>query len=439
MTNNSHQIPAFLIAAPKSNSGKTLITLGLIHALSKRKMRVQPFKCGPDYIDPMFHSQVARVPSYNLDVWMASPDHVTSLFHQQASSADVAVVEGAMGLFDGANRDEGSAADVARLLKLPVVLVIDASAMAYSVAPLLYGFANFDKSLRIAGVIFNKVSGASHYAFLKQAAEDVGILSLGYLPKDPRLAIESRHLGLVLPSDDVPQLVSTAAELIEQNIDLEALLERTSTQIISTMVKPLSTLNLRIAVAKDAAFNFSYKANIDRLNELGSVTYFSPLTDTVLPDADLVWLPGGYPEIYLDELSKNESMLASIRQYVDSGKALIAECGGMMYLGNTIVDKRGKSYKMASVLDFSTTLETMKLHLGYRRILDENNVFNGHEFHYSQFKELLQERSCIVAYSARNKEVDMPIFRVGNVWASFVHLYLGEPVKASAFIKMLGL
>lgn len=439
MSKTDHKIPAFVIAAPKSNSGKTLVTLGLIHAFAKRDMRVQPFKCGPDYIDPMFHSLMAKQPSYNLDTWMAAPNHVQAVFNKHIVNADVAVVEGAMGLFDGANRDEGSAASVARLLNIPVVLVVDASAMAYSMAALLYGYVNFDKRLRVTGVIFNKVSGESHYAFLKEAAADVGLLSLGYLPNDERLTIKSRHLGLVMPDGEVPEIVDCAATLIEKHIDIEALLNLTSTSFTPSVDAVFKPTKLRFAVAKDEAFNFSYQANIDRLNELGEVIYFSPLNDTNMPEADLVWLPGGYPELHLQTLSENRSMHQSIRNHIRRDKAVIAECGGMIYLGRAIIDKDGTSYPMVDMFDFETTFAAMKLHLGYRRIEVNGTTFLGHEFHYSNFTAISDKVIKANVLSARGVEVDMPIFSDKNVWASYAHIYLGEMEKMRLFLNELGL
>ena len=220
-----------------------------------------------------------------------------------------------MGLFDGANKDEGSAADVARLLNIPVVLVLDAKAMAYTAAPLLYGLANFDKRLRIAGVIFNRVSSESHYTFLQQAAIDAGVTPLGYLPKDNRLAIESRHLGLHLPTSENRAIVDVAAELLAKHINLDQLILATQIEAPTQQVERCNNCNLTIAVAKDEAFCFSYQANIDRLNELGNVNFFSPLHDNVLPNADLLWLPGGYPELYLEQLAGNTSMLEAINAH----------------------------------------------------------------------------------------------------------------------------
>ena len=436
------QIPAFVIAAPKSNSGKTVVTLGLIQALVKRGLSVQPFKCGPDYIDPMHHSQVARCPSYNLDAWMASKKHVLNLFSEKASLAEVAVVEGVMGLFDGANKDEGSSAALARLLNIPVVLVVDAASMAYSAAPLLFGFKNFDPSIRIAGVIFNRVGSASHYSFLQQAAEDVGVRSLGYLPKDDRLKMESRYLGLFLPSelgDNHP--VNVAAGLIEEHIKIDELLEVCQTKISQKKQIEIRMIDrpFKVAFDRDEAFNFSYQANIDRLNELGDLHFFSPLHDDYLPEADLVWLPGGYPELSLSQLSQNKLMMQQIRQHAESGKALLAECGGMMYLGNAITDQEGCEFPMIGLFDLHTSFQNMKLQLGYRQICTEFDEWRGHEFHFSKMKSNEKHDKSLKVKSARDNDVSMPIYRKINVWGSYLHLYLGEKEKMKSFLNQLNI
>jgi cobyrinic acid a,c-diamide synthase len=428
--------PTFLIAAPKSNSGKTLITLGLIKAIGDQGYCVQPFKCGPDYIDSMHHTAIAGRSSYNLDLWMSSESHVKSVFHTQMKDAEVGVVEGVMGLFDGARKDEGSSASIARLLDIPVVLVVDASSVAYSVAPLLYGFKHFDRSIRLAGVIFNKVAGDSHYQFLKEAAEDSGVKALGYVPRDKALAIDDRHLGLQMPGESRDaEIVKKAAALIRENVDLETLTgqsQREFSELIPPKTPDFSGLTL--AIASDKAFNFTYKANLDCLQAMGTVKYFSPLQDENLPDADLIWLPGGYPELYAGELSENISMLKSVREFARSGKAVVAECGGMMYLGKSIISKDREAHSMAGVFDFSTSFENMKLHLGYRSVTGNNLSLKGHEFHYS---ELLDGHATpgYEVKTARENIIDMPVFRYQRVWGSYMHLYMGEPGQMNCFLK----
>ncbi len=432
------QKPAFLIAAPKSNSGKTLITMGLIRALTEKGLKVQPFKCGPDYIDPMHHSGIAGRASYNLDMWMASESHVKLQFQQQMQDADIGVVEGVMGLFDGARKDEGSSAAIARLLDISVMLVVDASSVAFSVAPLLYGFKNFDSRVRLAGVIFNKVAGESHYRFLKEAADTADVPSLGYIPRHADLAIEDRHLGLYMPGESSDsEIVKKASELIFQHVNLDELIERDGVEIPKIYERTVTeSSTITVAMASDAAFNFTYRANLDVLEKLGEVKYFSPLNDKAVPEADLIWLPGGYPELHTNALSANQSMLQSIRNCAESGKAIIAECGGMMYLGKSLITKDGEAFEMSGLFDFSTSFENMKLHLGYREVSKDGLKLKGHEFHYSELKNQSGGDNYQVK-TARGKTLDMPVFRYKNVWASYLHLYLGEEDKMKEILSHL--
>ncbi|WP_439182167.1 cobyrinate a,c-diamide synthase [Carboxylicivirga taeanensis] len=432
---------SFLIAAPSSNAGKTIITLGLIKALRKQGFDIQPFKCGPDYIDPLHHSQVAGQSSYNLDLWMADAMHVKEIFWRQMQTADIGIVEGVMGLFDGAKKDSGSSAEVARVLDLPVVLVVNAAATAYSVAPLLYGFKNFNPDVKVKGVIFNRVSGESHYQFLKEAAADAGVTSLGYVPKDERMGLESRHLGLSLTENEgMLAAVDVAANLISQHVNLDLLLSISSESVERTespnKVK-LSLSGLKFGVAHDEAFNFMYPANVDVLKEIGEVIYFSPLNDKVIPECDLLWFPGGYPELYAEQLAHNHSMLNAIRDFERQGGKLVAECGGMMYLGQSVQLKDGSLHKMLGLFDYVTSLVDMKLKLGYRSLEMEDQVFRGHEFHYSGVTVDCRQKADSIAKTARKTEIDMPVYKTENVWSSYFHIYLGEADRMQAFLKML--
>jgi len=428
---------ALLIAAPSSSSGKTTVTLGLMQALVNRGLMVQPFKCGPDYIDPLYHSAIAGRPSYNLDTWMASKMHVMELFQTQASKSEISVIEGVMGLFDGAVKSQGSAADIAKLLNIPIILVMDAKAMAYSAAPLLFGFKHFDEDLNIAGVIFNRVSGDSHYHYLRDAAIDAGVETLGYLPKDEQLIMPSRHLGLTLPGENpTHQLAQKAAELLEKHVEIDKLLELSQYQANTITNKPHSKRKLKIAIARDEAFCFMYQANIDALMMLGEVTFFSPLHDQQLPSADVVWLPGGYPELHAKALSNNTMILNAIDQHSREGKLLIAECGGFMLTGKQL-HQNGESYPMAGIFDYETSLDNMKLTLGYRQLNINGSTFRGHEFHYSQLINLQEYNNKHQVLNARATEVKIPVFRQQKTFASYLHLYLGETGKMETFLDEL--
>ncbi|WP_299252810.1 cobyrinate a,c-diamide synthase [uncultured Aquimarina sp.] len=420
--------PQFIIAAPTSNSGKTTITLGILRVLKNRGLSPQSFKCGPDYIDPKFHEIACEKTGVNLDLYMMKASHIKLTYASYVSSAGAVCIEGVMGLFDGAKKDEGSTAELAKLLALPIIFVVDAKSVAYSVAPLLYGFKNFDKQLNIAGVIFNRVNTKNHYQFLTEACEDVGITPLGHLPFLPDCEIPSRHLGLSIDKiASYDKVIEMVAEKMEASIDIEQLLELTTKEApqLITSKKELQQNDYTIAVAKDEGFNFSYIQNIESLKRKGKVVYFSPINDAVLPDVDLVYLPGGYPELYTEVLSQNKTMLRSIKEHAEKQKAIIAECGGMMYLGKVIKTKEGKKYEMANVFDFETSMEAMKLNLGYRTLQYNDTVLKGHEFHYSTINNEENNLSIRTLKNAREKTVPTKLYTYKNVLASYVHFYFG--------------
>lgn len=422
-----------LIGAASSGSGKTTFTLGLLRALKNRGGNVRPFKCGPDYIDTRHHKMAAGCPSVNLDRFMMSEQHVRDLYDRYTVDADYAVTEGVMGLFDGYDGMKGSSAEVAGMLDIPVVLIVNAKSTAYSVAPLLYGFRNFNKGINLVGAVFNFVASESHYSFLQQACLDAGVEALGYLPKQADVEIPSRHLGLSLDEAFCfDTFADRVAELVEKHVDIDRLLELTTYHIEGTeppVIYPEKNKpsSFKISIARDAAFNFAYEENIQQLHRLGQVTFFSPLKDTVLPDSDFIYLPGGYPELYLPELSSNGAMLLAIRQYAEAGGKLLAECGGMMYLCNEIRSTEGDAYPMVGLFNQSATMEQMKLRLGYRTLHYQDYTMKGHEFHYSRIlsgEEL--PASVATAQTAKGSSVNTPLYRYKNVLAGYTHLYWGD-------------
>ncbi|HEY4290531.1 MAG TPA: cobyrinate a,c-diamide synthase [Puia sp.] len=417
----------FLLAAAHSGAGKTTVTLGLLRALQRKDLAVQPFKCGPDYIDPIHHRTAAGKDSINLDRFMMSDTHIRKLYDSHGSAADVVITEGVMGLFDGAKKSEGSSADIAKLLGLPVILVVNAKAMAYSAAALLYGLKNFDTELNVAGVIFNFVDTESHYRLLCEAGEDVGIKALGHLPVNDSLRIPSRHLGL--DTTEAEAAIVAAADHIEKHIDLEALLALTrveSSRVPQTTRIPIPATNKKILVAYDEAFHFLYPENIRRLEEYGQVSYFSPIRDRKLPFIpDLLYLPGGYPELYLPELSANGSLIQQVKAYAASNRPMIAECGGMMYLGREIQDVTGKAWPMAGVLDIASSIFHKKMTLGYRTVRLGDLVLKGHEFHYSQLIGAYA-RSAAEVCNVQGIPVETPVFYHPHLLASYAHFYWGE-------------
>lgn len=421
---------AFLIGAANSGSGKTTLTIGLLKALVNRGLNVQPFKCGPDYIDTKFHEASACNPSVNLDLFLSSTKHVRYLYDKYSAGKDVCITEGVMGLYDGYDKMKGSSAEVAGILDIPVILVINAKSMAYSAAALIYGFKNFNPNTNVAGVIFNFVGSESHYSFLKDACKDAGVKALGYLLKDSEIETPSRHLGLSLDEQsNFNNLANKIAGLVEKTVDIDELLKITSREVtIPHHVERVSNSHkLNITVAQDAAFNFVYHENIEYLKQLGKINFFSPLKDKMLPDTNLLYLPGGYPELYLDELSSNKTMLESIRTYIENGGKVLAECGGMMYLSNSISDANDKIYPMSGILRQKATMQNMKLKLGYRQLSYNGMDIKGHEFHYSSIndpdKDLMADVKIL---NAKGQATDTKLFRYKNLIAGYTHIYWAE-------------
>ena len=421
--------PQLLIGALHSGSGKTTFTMGILRALQRQGPQVQPFKCGPDYIDTRFHALAAGRESVNLDTWLASERHVRDLYARYGADADACVVEGVMGLFDGYDRMAGSSAAIARLLDIPVVLVVGARSMAYTVAAQLHGMKTFLPGLRLAGVVFNQVSSENHFRFLAQACEDAGLRCFGWLPKVPDLEIPSRHLGLTLAAgQEMERWIDRAADLVTRCFDIPALLEAVCVAAAEAPAEASAAPGtLRIAVARDAAFNFTYRENLSRLSQLGQVRYFSPLAGDPLPEADLVYLPGGYPELFAAELSSRRETMQQLRDYAESGGRILAECGGMIYLSKAIEGVEGGPFPLCGILPFSATMDGARLHLGYRRLVDAaGREWRGHEFHYSAVTAPDALPSVAQQYDARGGAVATPLYRYKNVIAGYTHLYWGE-------------
>ena len=449
-------IPQFLIAAPTSGSGKTTVSRGLMALFVKKGLKVQPFKCGPDYIDTKYHEVVCGRPSINLDTFMASQEHVSSLYARYSADADVAVVEGMMGMYDGYDRDRGSSAEVARLLGIPVVLMVDAKSAAYSMAPLLSGFINFRPDIRIAGVIFNRVGSLRHYRMLQEVCEDLNVTCLGYLPKQKELEQESRHLGLDFSRSKETEGLDMLAGLLEEHVDWELLLSTTGRPLPTAAVEEKPVLSepgkLHISVARnEESFSFLYAEHLDILRRMGTVTFFNPEQDRAIPqETDLLYLPGGYPENRLEELAGARLARESIRSYIEAGGRTLAECGGMIYLSQSVLsdgDTDGGSAgscvgnignEMVGVLPFSITNERKrrKLTLGYRQFNYNGWRLKGHEFHYTQFAvpetDGKEGGACSLplsiaqVYNAKGGKVTTPVFRYKNLIASYTHLYWGE-------------
>ena len=406
-----------------SGSGKTTVARGLMGLYTQKGYTVQPFKCGPDYIDTKFHTAVCHRPSINLDTFMASPEHVRELFHHYGDEADLCIVEGMMGLFDGYDRERGSAYEIARVLDIPVVLVVDARSAAYSMAALLSGFINFRKDIRFAGVIYNKVGSGKHAAMLRQVCEDLGIECLGCLPKQTELEVGGRYLGLDFSEKAKDEGIGNKVnDMFAEHIAWKRLLDISTPSPLNTILVPRPLLLEKTLIARNAeSFSFIYQENIDRL---ANVAFFDPEKDVpLLEGVDLLYLPGGYPEKHLEALVKNEACRMAIKHYAERGGSIVAECGGMMYLCERIVTDDGE-YPMCGVLPYSITARKAdrRLSLGYRQLTLDGKAYRGHEFHYTQFLGESPD-SLVQVYDAKGNPVATPIFRFKNVLASYTHLY----------------
>jgi cobyrinic acid a,c-diamide synthase len=421
-----------LIGAASSGSGKTTFTLGLLRALKNRGIAVQPYKCGPDYIDTQYHGLAAGRESVNLDLFMGGEAHVKEIFARYSQGAGACVVEGVMGLFDGYSKMKGSSAEVAQVLDIPVLLIVNAKSCAYSVAPIIYGYKNFNPQVKIAGVVFNMVGSASHYATLKDACQELGVPVLGYLPKNSGIEIPSRHLGLSLDEEFLfGEYAEKVAAMVEEYVDVDALMKifTPDSECLCEEGSPCGeAAGLKIAVAKDEAFNFIYRENIHSLEKLGEVKFFSPLKDTQLPECDLLYLPGGYPELYLEQLQGNGTMRKAIKEYIEKGGRCWAECGGMMYLCNSISDENGNEFEMCGVLGQKATMVGKRLQMGYRSFSYAGKGLRGHEFHYSKVvpDEEAPLQSVAQQYNAAGAEVATPLYRYKNLIAGYTHLYWGN-------------
>jgi cobyrinic acid a,c-diamide synthase len=440
---NSSAIRGLVVAGTQSGVGKTTVTLGLLAALRRRGLAVQPFKVGPDFIDPGHHTRAAGRLSRNLDGWMLSQAANLALFRRQAQGADLAVVEGVMGLFDGYDglSEAGSTAQMAKWLGLPVLLVVDAHAMARSAAALVQGFAAFDPGLTLAGVIFNRIGSAAHLAYLKDALAALpGVRCFGGLPRHPELAIPERHLGLAT-ADDHPleeSFLAHLADLLEAHLDLDGLLAALpSLALPQAAPAPAAPATVRLGVARDPAFCFYYPENLDWLVHFGAeLVPFSPLNDPKLPEnLHGVYLGGGYPELSAARLAANGGLRRALREQAAAGLPIYAECGGLMYLARELTDLEGRCHPMAGVLPLKVRMLPRLKALGYREVTlavatllgPTGTTARGHEFHYS---EISGETGALAhpyrLTPRRGGEAVAEGYSTGNVLASYVHLHFGS-------------
>ncbi len=453
--------PRIVIAGTNSGVGKTSVTLAVVSALRKRGLRVQTFKVGPDYLDPTYLSMASGRPCYNLDGWMTNEDYVKRLFVDKASQSDISVIEGVMGLFDGSDAvgPEGSTAEIASWLDAPVVLVVNVHGLARSIAALVHGFTTFDSKVKISGAIANHCGSERHGMYLSESLNAFGLPKLlASIPRGSLPGLPSRHLGLV--SADVSilnrQVLDTLGEAMERYCSISDILEIAG----SAPHLPLDSSNsqqrtpeksVRLGVAKDSAFHFYYQDNLEALSAAGcELVEFSPLRDDSLPSGlDGVYFGGGYPEEHADELSKNMSMLNSVRQFASTNRPIYAECGGLMYLSKGIESIAGEKFELVGLLPTWTRMLPRLKSLGYVEVTfykdslfgPEGRQIRGHEFHYSELiGDPLGDNQWTTAYRLRRRPTaieNFEGFQRGNMLASYVHgHFASRPDSVSHFVSV---
>ncbi len=450
-------IPRVVIAGVQSGVGKTTIATGLMAALAKKGCRVQGFKAGPDYIDPGYHTAATGNISRNLDGWMLDEATVRELFVRAARGADIAIVEGVMGLYDGFGADgcTGSTAQLARCLRAPVVLAVDAKGMAASAAALVLGYQKFDPQLTFGGVVFNRAGSESHYRLLKEAVEGaVGVRALGYLEKSAAFQMPERHLGLVPTAEKsgLAPFLDRLAGALARTVDLEGILE------VARSAPPLDDpkqsifpgeqkRDVNIAVARDRAFNFYYQDALDLLSAYGAeLVPFSPLADRALPeDAHGLYIGGGFPEMFLEPLAGNRTMLASITAAFHRGMPIYAECGGLMYLSGGITDFAGNHYLLAGLVPGRACMQKKLAALGYltAEVLTDNilakkgEVLRGHQFRWSVLEDVPPDvRRAYRLSGAKNVRDEQEGIVRGSLLASYLHLHFAaRPDLARSFVE----
>lgn len=441
-------LPRIMLAATKSGSGKTFLTCGLLRLLQTQGKKVQAFKCGPDYIDPMFHERVLQLPSRNLDTYFTGRDRTQLIFQAAAKKSDISVIEGVMGYFDGIGLqdDTASSYELACVTQTPVILVVDAAGMGRSVIPLLKGFMTYGEEHLIRGVILNRIS-PQLYPRMKQAIEaELPVQVVGYVPKCPEAVWQSRHLGLLLPDEvrDLQAQIDALAGILRESIDLQCLLGLAESAPDpetpdAPEVEPLQGVSamenrrpVRIAVARDAAFCFYYADNLELLEQNGAeLVFFSPLADSNLPAADGMLLGGGYPELYGEVLEKNASMRRQIRQAADSGMPILAECGGFMYLQEKMTDMSGMTWEMCGALHGESTPTKHLVRFGYLEL--EKTGLRGHEFHYFDSTDNGAADCAVKPGSGRRWNC---MVREKGIFAGYPHFYYAsDPGFVRDFIR----
>ena len=442
-------IPRIVVAGVTSGVGKTSISIAIMKALKEKGYVIQGFKVGPDYIDPSYHTSITNRQSRNLDPWLMGENGVMKSFHDASMDADFAVIEGVMGLFDGLSGSSNfaSTAHIAKLLKSSVILVIDAAKAARSVAAIAYGFAKFDPSIKVAGVILNNVAGDKHAKYCIDAIKQLKIPILGAVKRNKDIQLQERHLGLVPTSErkELHDKVMMVANYMKEQIDIEKTISiaRKAPKLKFKMNNMDKKINTTIAVALDESFNFYYADNLDILRSSGvELKFFSPVNDTLIPDADGLYLGGGFPEVLADKLEKNSAMLQSIRNVAMDGMPIYAECGGLMYLTRSITEFNGKKHDMVKLFD-ADTIMGKKLTLNYTEAKITNQcvigkagkIIHGHEFHYSRIDGIPKDvKFAYQLKKGRGIDGSNDGFIEYNTLASYMHMHFANKNFAENFL-----
>ena len=432
--------PRVMFAAMRSGSGKTTVTCGVLAALKKENIRIQAYKCGPDYIDPMFHRSVLGIDTGNLDTFFADADAIGHILARDTEDAELIVMEGVMGYYDGVGGTTTTASsyELSKVTKTPVVLIVDAKGASVTLAAMIRGIMEYKKDSRIAGVILNRVS-PMFYSRIKHVIEtECGIPVLGYLPEDASFAVPSRHLGLLQPDEMQKQRdwVDIVVEAATKTIDINGILEIAAQAETLQIQKPVDVRQdckfpsgYRIGVARDAAFSFYYRENLRMLEDMGAeLVYFSPLADAHVPKVDALIFGGGYPELYAKQLYENPSMRASVRQVLESGTPCHAECGGFLYLGKSLADAEGNVYEMVGFLDGAGYRTERLQRFGYVELAPQeadafavNTVLRGHEFHYWDSTDCGD--ACLAWKPLSKQKTYSCMVKKKGTFAGFPHLY----------------
>ncbi len=424
--------PALLLSAPASGQGKTTVTAALARHHRNQGRTVRVFKTGPDFLDPMILERASGQPVYQLDLWMVGERDCKALLYQAAQEADLILIEGVMGLFDGTP----SSADLAGLFGVPVLALINAHAMAQTFGAVAHGLAHYRPGLPFAGVLANRVAGPGHAELLAESLPP-GLRYFGWLPRDGEIALPDRHLGLVQAAEiaDLESRLESAAALIAST-GLASLPPAVSFPAASMEAPPPLLKNTRIGIARDTAFAFLYPANLATLRALGAeLTFFSPLADASLPAVDAIYLPGGYPELHLDTLAANQTLRAALRRHHESGKPIYAECGGLLYTLESLADKEGYRAPMLGLLPGHAALQAKLAGLGMQAVELPEGELRGHTFHHSRLETPLKP----LAHGRRQRDgkPGEAVYREGRLTASYLHLYFASNPEAAARLFMV--